>query len=75
MFFMNQYFLNDHYLIQIFNDEKDDTEAKALYFRYEEYYLYKGFNRSQTLFDDYLAYARIFTRSDLRKKLKENIKN
>ena len=67
MFFMNQYFLNDNYLIWIFNDEKDQSERKSLYSRYEEYYLYKGFNRSQTLVDDYLAYARIFMRSDLRR--------
>ena len=67
MFFMNQYFLNDDYLIWIFNDEEDKSEVKTLYSRYEEYYLYKGFNRSQTLVDDYLAYGRIFLRADLRR--------
>ena len=67
MFFMNQYFLNDNYLIWIFNDEDNKDDAKAIYSRYEEYYLYKGFNRSQTQIDDYLAYARIFMRSDLRR--------
>ena len=67
MFFMNQYFFNDNFLIWIFNDEKDQSERKSIYSRYEEYYLYKGFNRSQTLVDDHLAYARIFMRSDLRR--------
>ena len=66
MYFMNQYFSDDDYLIWIFT-ENDESKVLALYSRYEEYYLYKGFNRSQTLVDDYLAYARIFMRSDLRK--------
>ena len=66
MYFMNQYFSDDDYLIWVFN-ENDESKVLALYSRYEEYYLYKGFNRSQTLVDDYMSYARIFMRSDLRK--------
>ena len=66
MYFMNQYFSDDDYFIWVFN-ENDESKVLALYSRYEEYYLYKGFNRAQTLVDDYLAYARMYMRSDLRK--------
>ena len=67
MYFMNQYFFNDNYLIWIFTDDSEKAEIKALYSRYEEYYLYKGINRSKTYVDDFISYARIFMRSDLRK--------
>ena len=66
MYFMNQYFYNDDYLIWNFNDEDDGSKVKTLYSRYEEYYLYKGFNRSKTYVDDFISYARIFMRADLR---------
>ena len=67
MFFMNQYFLNDDYLIWIFNDDNDKSQVLPLYSRYEEYSLYKGFNRSKTLVYDYFGYARVYLRSDLKK--------
>ena len=41
---MNQYFSNDDYLMFVFGDD-DEREIKPLYSRYEEYSLYKGFNR------------------------------
>ena len=66
MYFMNQYFYNDDYLIWNFNDEDDGAQVKTLYSKYEEYYLYKGFNRSKTYVDDFISYARIFMRADLR---------
>ena len=44
IFFMNQYFSDDNYLIFVFGDE-DNAEIKPLYSRYEEYILYKGFER------------------------------
>ena len=67
MYFMNQYFYNDDYLIWNFNEDDDGGEVKTLYSRYEEYYLYKGFNRSKTYVDDFISYARIFMRADLKK--------
>ena len=45
---MNQHFLNDDYLLFIFNDE-DSIEVKPLYSRYEEYALYKGMNRFEEI--------------------------
>ena len=47
MYFMNQYFTNDDYLMFVFGDENDNHEVKTLYSRYEEYYLYMGFNRNE----------------------------
>ena len=44
IFFMNQYFSNDDYLMFVFGDE-DPTEVKPLYSRYEEYALYKGMSK------------------------------
>ena len=39
VYFMNQHFSNDDYLMFVFSDE-DPTEVKPLYSRYEEYVLY-----------------------------------
>ena len=44
IFFMNQYFSDDDYLMFVFGDE-EQPEIKPLYSRYEEYALYKGFDR------------------------------
>ena len=77
MYFMNQYFTNDDYLMFVFGDDDKNDEVKTLYSRYEEYYLYMGFNRSEIKPNyNYPNYARLYLRADLKKLLlKENIKN
>ena len=66
IFFMNQYFSNDDYLMFVFSDE-DPTEVKPLYSRYEEYVLYKGMNRFTEHPDEYEYYTKIYIRADLKK--------
>ena len=70
MYFMNQYFTNDNYLLFVFGDDDDNAEMKTLYSRYEEYYLYMGFNRNETRpTKDYVNYARLYLRADLKKTI------
>ena len=68
IFFMNQYFSNDDYLMFVFGDE-DPTEVKPLYSRYEEYALYKGMNRFQSDVFEYEYYSKIYIRADLKKTI------
>ena len=76
MYFINQYFTNDDYLMFVFGDEDEKAEIKTLYSRYEEYYLEIGYNRTDTKPNNYQNYARLYLREILRKLLlKENIKN
>ena len=78
MYFMNQYFTNDNYLMFVFGDnDSENIEKKTLYSWYEEYYLYMGFNRTITKpNNDYPNYARLYVRADLKKlSLKEDIRN
>ena len=58
IYFMNQYFSNDDYLLFVYNDE-ESKEAKPLYSRYEEYTLYKGMNRFDEHPDEYEYYTKI----------------
>ena len=70
MYFMNQYFTNDDYLLFVFGDDDENAEKKALYSRYEEYYLYMGFNRNETRpNNNYMNYVRMYIRADLRKTI------
>ena len=66
IFFMNQYFSNDDYLMFVFSDE-DPTEVKPLYSRYEEYVLYKGMNRFVEHPIDYEYYSKLYLRADLKR--------
>ena len=66
MFFMNQYFTNDNYLMFVFGDEEKPA-TKPLYSRYEEYALYKGLDRTKTQPEDYNYFSKIFLRADLKK--------
>ena len=68
IYFMNQYFSNDDYLMFVFGDE-DPTEVKPLYSRYEEYALYKGMNRFQSDVYEYEYYSKIYIRADLKKTI------
>ena len=65
VFFMNQYFENDNYLLSVFDEE--EPLLKTLFSRIEQYSLYKGLNRGNTKPDDYINYAKIYIRSDTRK--------
>ena len=70
MYFMNQYFTYDDYLMFVFGDENDNHEVKTLYSRYEEYYLYMGFNRNEVKPNyNYPNYARLYLRADLKKTI------
>ena len=66
IYFMNQYFSNDDYLLFVFGDE-DPNEVKPLYSRYEEYALYKGMNRFEEHPYEYEYYSKIYIRADLKK--------
>ena len=68
IFFMNQHFTNDNYLLFVFGD--DDLQViNPLYSRYEEYALYKGLNRISTQAFDYTFYSKVFIRADLKKTI------
>ena len=66
VYFMNQHFSNDDYLMFVFSDE-DSTEVKPLYSRYEEYVLYKGMNRFEEHPLDYEYYSKLYVRADLKR--------
>ena len=64
-FIMNQYFIDDNFLVYILKDE--DPKVKAFLSRCEQYSLYKGLNRFENKIKDYKSYARIYVRADLKK--------
>ena len=66
MFFMNQYLVDDDDLFGIFNDLENKT-ITTLHSRYEEYSLYLGLNRSRMKPPDYLNYAKLYMRADMKK--------
>ena len=68
IYFMNQYFTNDDYLIFVFEDS-DKPDSKTLYSRYEEYSLYMGLGRNETKPHNYAKYAKIYIRADLKKTI------
>lgn len=63
---MNQYFTNDDYLMFVFGDE-EQPEIKPLYSRYEEYALYKGFDRVVNQPEEYDYFTKIYIRAELKK--------
>ena len=66
VYFMNQYLYDDDSLIAVFNSEKEPTEYRTLFSRYEEYALYMGMNREISKQDNN-NYAKIYLRADLKK--------
>ena len=68
IYFMNQDFTNDNYLMFVFGDD-EAAEVKPLYSRYEEYALYKGLGRSATQPEEYDYFTKIYIRADLKKTI------
>ena len=66
VYFMNQHFSNDDYLLFLYNDE-DSIEVKPLYSGYEEYVLYKGMNRFEEQPFDYQYFSKLYIRVDLKR--------
>ena len=67
VFFMNQYLYDDDQLLTIFNEEEKPKEMKTLFSRYEEYSLYLGLDRESTRPLNYINYAKIYVRADIKK--------
>ena len=66
IYFMNQEFINDNYLLFIIGDD-ETLETKILYSRYEEYTLWKGTNRAITKPSYYDYFSKVYIRADLKK--------
>ena len=69
VYFMNQYFTNDNYLMFVFGENEGDKEIKPLYSRYEEYALYKGLNRYITQPEEFNYYTKIYIRAELKRTI------
>ena len=67
VYFMNQYLYDDNSLIAVFNAAEQPDQTKTLFSRYEEYSLYIGLNREFVRPADYINYAKIYMRADLKK--------
>ena len=67
VFFMNQYLYDDDQLLTIFNEEEKPKQMKTLFSRYEEYSLYLGLERESTRPLNYINYAKIYVRADIKK--------
>jgi len=67
VFFKNQYFNNDDFLLFTFDEEEGETSIHTLFSRIEEYSLYKGLDRGVNLPNDYTKYANIYIRADTSK--------
>ena len=65
VFFMNQYFEDDNYLIYQYNDKKQ--LVRTLFSSSDKYSLYKGLNRGVTQPSDYNKYAKLYIRADTKK--------
>mgnify|MGYP006988899353 FL=1 len=66
VYFKNQYFNNDNFLLFVF-DEEEQTTIHTLFSRIEDYSLYKGLDRGNTLPNDNTKYANIYIRADTSK--------
>ena len=66
-FFMNQYFVNDNYLLSNLGEEL--PIVKTLFSRVEQYSLYKGVNRYASKPTDYINYAKLYIRADTKKTI------
>ena len=67
IYFMNQYLTDDDYILGVIQNYDKNIQQKALFSRYEEYYLYVGLNKS--ISQPYNAHdlAKVYVRADLRK--------
>ena len=68
VYFMNQYFTNDNFLMFVFGDD-EIPEKKSLFSRYEEYALYKGLDRFEKQPPDFDYYSKVYFRADLKKTI------
>ena len=66
IYFMNQYFTNDDFLMFVFGDD-ETPEKKPLYSRYEEYALWKGLTRFEEQPEEYDYYSKVYIRAELKK--------
>ena len=66
VYFKNQYFNNDNFLLFVF-DEEEETTIHTLFSRVEDYSLYKGLDRGVALPNDNTKYANIYIRADTSK--------
>ena len=66
IYFMNQHFTNDDFLMFVFGDDQT-PEKKPLYSRYEEYALYKGLKRFEEQPAEYEYYSKVYIRAELKK--------
>ena len=66
IYFMNQHFTNDDFLMFVFGDDQT-PEKKPLYSRYEEYALYKGLKRFEEQPAEYDYYSKVYIRAELKK--------
>ena len=66
IYFMNQHFTNDDFLMFVFGDDQT-PEKKPLYSRYEEYALWKGLTRFEDQPAEYEYYSKVYIRAELKK--------
>ena len=66
IYFMNQDFTNDDYLMFVFGDD-EKPDVQPLYSRYEEYALYKGLGRYNEQPEEFDYFSKIYIRADLKK--------
>ena len=66
IYFMNQHFTNDDFLMFVFGDDQT-PEKKPLYSRYEEYALWKGLKRFEEQPAEYEYYSKVYIRAELKK--------
>ena len=69
IYFMNQYFTNDDYLMFNFEEGDEAAEIKPLYSRYEEYALYKGLDRISNQPDEFDYFTKIYIRAELKRTI------
>jgi len=67
VYFKNQYFNNDDYLLFVFDEEQETTTIHTLFSRIEDYSLYKGLDRGVSLPKNNIKYANIYIRADTSK--------
>ena len=69
IYFMNQYFTNDDYLMFNFEEGDEAAEIKPLYSRYEEYALYKGLDRISSQPEEFDYFTKIYIRAELKRTI------
>ena len=69
VYFKNQYFNDDNFLLFVFDEEEEKTTIHTLFSRLEDYSLYKGLNRGVDLPYNNINYANIYIRADTSKTI------